>query len=71
MIPDKYDDTSDGDGNKQLVESPNIEYVRHLVETHKPENRTEAMSLVMNDYKGHVNPGVIAMMLHEIYGTVK
>jgi len=67
MKPDKFvDSTPPGQ-----LRTPNFEYVRWLVETHKPETRTEAMSLVMNDYKGHVNPNIIAVWLHEICGAVE
>ena len=67
MKPVKYEETTP----PGQTSGPNFEYVKWLVETHKPKNRTEAMSLVMNDYTGHANPNVIAVWLHEICGAVE
>ncbi len=67
MKPDKF---IDSEPSGQL-HTPNFEYVKWLVETHEPKNRTEAMSIVMNEYNDCANPDIIAVWLHEICGAVE
>ena len=68
-IPSKFIDTSlpGVPGSKQLLEPPNPEYIKYILEENKPSNRMKAMRLVMLEYRGVLNPAIADKAVEEYF----